>query len=95
MVFRGLGVPKNASSVNSAKLLLDFTLSETGQKALSKGRRTPLRPSISSAMVDGSETFQSITDTIGEANEIMINYDPDLVDSSAEFVSRWKSANGV
>ncbi|MFB9950502.1 ABC transporter substrate-binding protein [Rhizobium puerariae] len=95
MVFRGLGIPKKSTSVNSAKLLLDFALSETGQKALSAGSRTPLRPSITAEAVSGGETYASITQSIGEKNAIMVSYDPALVKDSKAFVARWREANGV
>lgn len=95
MVFRGLGIPKKSTSVNSAKLLLDFTLSETGQKALSAGSRTPLRPSITAETVNGGETYSSIVKAIGEKNAILVSYDPALVNDSKEFVARWREANGV
>lgn len=95
MVFRGLGIPKKSTSVNSAKLLLDFALSETGQKALAAGSRTPLRPSVTSQAVNGGETYASITGAIGEKNAILVNYDPSLIKDSKEFVARWRAANGV
>jgi len=95
MVFRGLGIPRKSNSVNSAKLLLDFTLSEAGQKALSAGSRTPLRPSVTAEAVNGGETYSSIVKAIGEKNAILVSYDPALVNDSKAFVARWREANGV
>lgn len=95
MVFRGLAVPKAATNINSAKLLLDFVLSSTGQKALARGSRTPVRPSITAADVNGAETFTSIASSIGQQNVVLVDYDPGLISDHAKFVERWKAANGV
>jgi len=95
MVFRGLAVPKAATNVNSAKLLLDFTLSTAGQKALPRGSRTPLRPSVTAQDVGGAETFASIVETIGAKNAVLCTYDPASITDHASFVARWKQANGV
>lgn len=95
MVFRGLAIPKRSTNVNSAKLLLDFILSTTGQRALPRGSRTPVRPTVTASDVNGGETFSSIVATIGQKNAVLVNYDPAMVRDHAKFVERWKAANGV
>ena len=93
MVFRGLAVPMASKNVNSAKLLTDVLLSQQGQIGLSRGSRTPIRPSVTQADVDGAETFASIVKEIGEPNVILVNYDPAMITSHDAFVRRWKEAN--
>lgn len=93
MVFRGLGIPIKSARPNSAKLLLDFMLSETGQRALAAGSRTPVRPSVTSESVGGAETFSQIEREIGSGNTILVNYDRGLVSDHESFVRKWREAN--
>lgn len=93
MVFRGLAIPAKSARPNSAKLLLDFMLSEAGQKALAAGSRTPMRPSITAESVSGAETYSQIEKDIGTSNAILVNYDRGLVTDHEAFVRKWREAN--
>lgn len=52
----GIGLVKNAPHMNAAKLYIDFTLSEAGQKAVAETGYLPLRPGVPSVL--GADALQ-------------------------------------
>ena len=91
-MMRGATVPKASTNVNSAKLWLDLMLSQPGQIGLAKGGRTPFRPDVTPAQVDGAYTYKSVIDAIGEQNVIPVDYDPNMVKDHEAFMKRWMKA---
>ncbi len=91
VVLRGMGIPAAARRPNSAKLLLDFVVSQTGQVAFSEGGLVAYRP-------DAAKTakfhLQELLTEIGQDNALRYSYDPVLLDKQvrADFLARWKKA---
>jgi hypothetical protein len=46
VVLRGVAIPKGSRNVNAAKLMVDYIISEDGQRAFGRGGLTPARPGI-------------------------------------------------
>lgn len=91
IVLRGMGIPKAAKNPNSAKLLLDFIVSQKGQVAFTEGGLVAYRPD---AQKDAAHHLQELLAEIGEANALRYSYDPILTDSKVrtDFLARWKRA---
>lgn len=88
MIFRGMGIPKNARSANSAKLLLDFILSHAGQTLLGKSGVTPYRDDVDESEVP--YTFQSVAELIGgEDRIIQVAFRAKMVEEADAFVAKW------
>jgi iron(III) transport system substrate-binding protein len=89
---RGMAVTKAASSPNSARLLMDYILSEEGQIAFAKGGLTAYRPEIADqAPLHISQVSKAVG---GDENLIYARPDPELADPTKhdEFLARWKKA---
>lgn len=94
LFLRGMAVPKASGNPNSAKLMLDFILSEAGQIAFGKGGMTPYRPGV--APGDGVLfTYESILNELGAENVIHIDYDPEMLTGFEAFLERWEQAFGL
>ncbi|WP_169053347.1 ABC transporter substrate-binding protein [Falsirhodobacter xinxiangensis] len=96
IVLRGAAAPKTANSPESAKVMLDVLLSRDGQISLGKRARTPLRPDVTSADVDGGLTYAEVVAQIGEENMIPITFDAELASNETfdAFVARYRQATG-
>lgn len=78
MMMRGIGIPKASKNSNAARLMLDYVLSETGQKALGRGGLTPARPGVPTG--DGVRaTYSSVVAAVGEKNIILLGYDRQMM----------------
>lgn len=78
MMMRGIGIPKASKNINAAKLMLDYTLSADGQKALGQGGLTPARPGVQPG--DGVRaTYSSVVEAVGEKNIILLGYEPQMM----------------
>ena len=89
VVLRGIAIPKGSKNVNAAKLMLDYVLSEEGQRAFGRGGLTPARPGIQPG--EGiRHTYSSIVEAVGEKNIVFVGYDRDSVRDYDAFVTRWK-----
>jgi len=86
---RLMAIPKGAPNPNSARLLLDFILSHTGQAAFGRGGLTPYRPGVKKEEV-AFYTYESIREELGEENLSFIDYDPAMVKKIPGLVERWK-----
>ncbi|WP_249159573.1 ABC transporter substrate-binding protein [Bradyrhizobium tropiciagri] len=94
VVLRGVAIPKGSKNVNAAKLMLDFIISEQGQRAFGRGGLTPARPGVQPG--DGiRHTYSSIVQAVGEQNICYIGYDRDAVRDYDSFVARWKKTFNV
>jgi len=90
---RGMAIPKKAGNINSAKLMLDYILSQEGQIAVSQAGFMPYREGLpTESLRFGS--LEQITEQLGAQNIILINYDRDMIDGFAAFTQRWNKAMG-
>lgn len=77
---RAIGVTKQAKAPNSAKLLIDFLLSESGQKLVPEMERVPYRPSVQDAVEEtGWWHFNAIVDDVGEDAIVQMGPTPDIL----------------
>ena len=90
LVFRGVAVTENASSPNSARLFLDYLLSNAGQTAVGQGGLTPYREDVQENAVP-FYTYQAIAAEVGEESIIHANYNSDHISYTDDFVAQWKS----
>ena len=77
---RSIGITKQAKAPNSAKLLIDFLLSEAGQKLVPLMERVPYRPSVQAAVKEtGWWHLSGIVDEVGEDAIIQMVPTPDIL----------------
>lgn len=96
VVLRGVAAPKTAAHPNAAKLMIDVLLSKAGQISLGLRARTPIRPDVTSADVNGELTFADVIKEIGEDKLIPITFDADLASNTTfeNFVKRYRTLTG-
>ncbi|MFB9662782.1 ABC transporter substrate-binding protein [Glycomyces mayteni] len=84
---RGIGIAHGAPHPNTARLFVDFLLSEEGQRAVAEGGLASYRDSVE--QVEGLHTYQEVVDAVGEDAIIFAPYE--LVDEAEvdEFTARW------
>lgn len=88
---RGMAIPNGSTNINSAKLMLDFSLSHDGQVAWGQGGLTPYRSDLTAE--ECPRTFQSIAQEIGgEDKMVLVNYDENAAAGRDAFVERWNDA---
>jgi iron(III) transport system substrate-binding protein len=86
---RGMGVTTAGDSPNSAKVLINYLLSEEGQTVSCAGGFTPYREGV-----ECPQGIPAIAEAIGEDNLIFAGYPPDLPAEQAEIRERWNAAFG-
>jgi iron(III) transport system substrate-binding protein len=86
---RGIGVTAAGDSPNSAKVLINFLLSEEGQTVSCAGGFTPYRDEV-----DCPQGIPAIAEAVGEENLIYADYPPTLAAEQAEVRERWNAAFG-
>ncbi|WP_205215211.1 ABC transporter substrate-binding protein [Amycolatopsis albispora] len=84
---RGIGITPKAPHANTAKLFLDFVLSQEGQRAVAEGGLTAYRPDVTAA--PGLRTHQEVVDAVGAENVIVAEYQLTPEDQVKAFVGRW------
>lgn len=91
IILRYMALTKKAASPNSAKMMIDFLLSQEGQLAIDHGGLTPYRSDITGV---SSHHLNQISQDVGEANLIFVTLDPELGDPAARaaFLARWQAA---
>lgn len=94
IVLRGTAIPRTARAPESAKAMIDVLLSREGQISLGKRARTPLRPDVTAADIDGGLTYADVVAQIGAENMIPISFDKDLASNAAfdAFIARYRQA---
>lgn len=94
---RGVAIPRTAKAPASAKIMIDVLLSREGQISLGKRARTPLRPDVTSADVDGELTYADVVSSIGVENIIPIAFKKELASNEAfdALVTRYRKAAAV
>lgn len=90
MMLRGMGIPKKSANPNSAKLFIDYALSNEGQTLIGKGGLVPYRDDVDENEV--RYTYQGITDIIGVDNLIIAGFDEGLIKDADPFVTKWNAA---
>ena len=92
IVPRGVAVAPSAPHPSTAKLFVDFLLSEEGQNAVAEGGLTSYRDSVAAA--EGLHTYQEVVEEVGEDGVIIIDYA--LVEQTDvdAFTSRWNALVG-
>ncbi|MEN0138677.1 MAG: extracellular solute-binding protein [Rhodococcus sp. (in: high G+C Gram-positive bacteria)] len=91
MLRRGIGIPSSAPHSATAKLFLDYVLSEEGQQNVSEGGLTAYRSGVEQSPESGVPTYDDVLGEIGAENVIQIPYTKTPEDESDAFVARWKS----
>ncbi|HWT34129.1 MAG TPA: ABC transporter substrate-binding protein [Microbacterium sp.] len=89
---RGLGITPKAPNVNTAKLFVDFVLSEEGQNAVAEGGLTSYRDSVK--QVAGRHTYQEIVDQVGEKAIIRVPYKVTTDAEVKAFTDKWNGLLG-
>jgi len=87
---RPVVIPKDGSSPNAARLMIDFIVSHDGQAAFGRGGLTPYRSDVKKEEV-ANFTLSSIAEAVGgEQNLMILGFDPELRKRADEFPARWK-----
>jgi iron(III) transport system substrate-binding protein len=103
ILMRSTAITKSAVSPNSAKLMVNFLLSQEGQLALALGGMTPYRSDIANVdlfnPVDGVQQhihFNQVMEAVGLDHLIFINIDPEItnMDKRNTFIEKWNQAMG-
>ena len=89
LVPRAMGVPAGADSPASAKLLINWLLSEEGQATICLGGLTPYRSGV-----ECEYGYDAIAAIVGEDNMIVVDYDPAAEAERDAIQSRWNEAFG-
>ena len=90
LIVRGMGLTKAAVNPNSAKLMMDYILSQEGQLAFAEGGLTSYRPDVADkAKLSLTKLSAQVG---GEQNLAPFYFDKDIADPAkvAEFKARWK-----
>lgn len=87
VMFRGMGIPDNATSPNSAQLMLDYLLSHAGQTRIGNAGLTPHREDVAEDEV--LYTYQEVVDLVGEENVIPVGFSEEMVKDAQAFAERW------
>lgn len=90
MMLRGMGIPKGAANMNSAKLFVDYALSTEGQTMVGKGGLVPYRDDVAEG--DVRYTYQGIADLVGTDNLIVAGFHERLITEAGPFVETWNAA---
>jgi iron(III) transport system substrate-binding protein len=91
ILLRNMAITQKAASPNSAKLMIDFILSQEGQYALALGGLTPYRSDISGVT---EYHLDKISAELGDTNVILLSFNDRLRNQSIEdiFIEKWKTA---
>jgi iron(III) transport system substrate-binding protein len=89
---RAISIAPDAPHSATAKLFLDFVLSEEGQAAVAEGGLTSYRDSVEAA--EGRHTYQEVVDAVGEENVIIAPYELISEEEIASFTERWNGLLG-
>ncbi|MFB9163692.1 ABC transporter substrate-binding protein [Arthrobacter psychrochitiniphilus] len=89
---RGIGITPKAPHPATAKLFLDFVLSETGQNAVAEGGLSSYRDNVE--LSEGRHTYQEVEKLAGKDGIIRVPYTmvPDA--EVTAFVSKWNAQLG-
>jgi iron(III) transport system substrate-binding protein len=88
LFLRYMAITQKSQSPNSAKLLVDFILSQEGQMAVSLGGLTPYRADVAPLAAYHLDKIEQI---VGSENLVFLEIDPELTDPTliTPFIERW------
>jgi iron(III) transport system substrate-binding protein len=86
---RGMGITPGAPHQATAKLFLDFVLSEVGQNAVAEGGLAAYRDSVKTK--DGQLTYAVVEKAVGADQIIRVPYEVVSEADQAAFTDRWNS----
>jgi iron(III) transport system substrate-binding protein len=89
---RGIGITATASHPATAKLFLDFLLSQEGQQAVAEGGLTSYRSGVKAGF--GVHTYQELVKDVGEQKIIQVKYDALPTSKVNAFVKKWNGLVG-
>lgn len=89
---RGIGITPKAPHPATAKLFLDFVLSEAGQNAVAEGGLSSYRDNVE--LIEGRHTFQEVEKLAGKDAIIQVPYQVVPEADVTAFVSKWNSKLG-
>jgi iron(III) transport system substrate-binding protein len=91
ILLNSMAITEKAASPNSAKLMIDFILSQEGQYSLALGGLTPFRSDISGIT---EYHLDKIFTELGDNNVILFSYDTRLNNQALteSFLEKWKTA---
>ena len=89
---RGIGITPKAPHAATAKLFLDFVLSEAGQNAVAEGGLTSYRDNVK--LTEGRHTYQEVQKVAGEKGIIQVPYEVTSDTDVSEFVGKWNGLLG-
>jgi iron(III) transport system substrate-binding protein len=91
---RGMAIPHKTPNVNSAKLMLDFILSQEGQVAMTKGNFTAYRADAAEKIPESHLHLERLMKLIGEKNVVLVGWDPEYGDEGKykAIRERWRQA---
>ncbi|GLQ12114.1 iron ABC transporter substrate-binding protein [Devosia yakushimensis] len=95
LAMRGFGVLRGGESPNTAKLFVDFTLSEEGQIAYAAGGGFPALRTLTEDQAGVSNVFPTIAAQMPEDKIVQIGRDPEMTNNYDAFLARWKEITGV
>lgn len=84
---RAIAIGPDAPHPATAKLFIDFVLSEEGQRAVAEGGLTAYRESVEET--EGLRTYQEVVDAVGEDQVIIGSYELIPEAEVNEFIDRW------
>lgn len=82
-----VAIPASTSRPNTAKLFIDFILSEKGQQAVLDGGRPAIRAGLKP--VEGLYSFEQATNAIPKESMAIVPYEQIPQDKADEFAKRW------
>jgi iron(III) transport system substrate-binding protein len=89
---RAIAISSTAPHPNTAKLFLDFVLSQAGQTAVAKGGLTSYREDAEAE--DPSRTYAGLEEAVGKDNVIFVDYKEVPQDDVNAFISKWNGLLG-
>lgn len=84
---RGVGITAKAPHPNTAKLFVDFLLSQEGQAAVAKGGLTAYREGVPAE--EGNRTYADLVEQVGEDKVIFVEYERVPEAEVEAFTSMW------
>ena len=83
---RGIGIAHDAPHPATAKLFVDFVMSEEGQFAVAEGGLSSYRENVSG---EGLHTYQEVVDAVGEDGIVFVEYKSQPKDRIDEWLARF------
>jgi iron(III) transport system substrate-binding protein len=92
VIGRGIAITPKAPHVDTAKLFVDFVLSEDGQSAVAEGGLASYRDNVKQA--EGLHTYQEVEEKAGKDNIIVVPYEATPEADVKTFSDKWNGLLG-